>query len=824
MCRRRCILGLALLILFGVAPANLGASGSGDFDGNGYLDQSDYFIFAICFSLSGPSEYPGFQECVEVFDRDADGDVDLADYAGFSMSLGHLPMPLKDRLGRPITIDSTEPYSPNRTCGECHEHFVEAISNGEWFQQGRTDLDGNVDMRDDYEGDGRYWIKSAGRYGKWGQSFQFMLAAKENAHPSQIDQTAFAWVRDCSGCHSGGGPGEFDRDDQLFYNEATGAFGYEASGKTSEDVVLDGDYTVLNWSTGSLDPAPWDVTGVSEPDCLLCHRDRRPTVDGVDMVRAWRASTLAAGANLVDSQGKPVPAFAAASTAGQGWFAGASSAATNAGTKGKGQLPLADRAFLDEPHLDRSNVASEPTLQIDYSVGVADGSLVVNEKNEVLLTRDAVAQRTLDRACVDCHPLAVVAGEVWFDDRDIHYRKFNNLNDEDPNNDIPPDRSTVCTECHPTGLDHNAAKGNSFQLQYRNELDYVNFRTCRDCHLTHLPNGEPNPLKHPESIDVPGDTPIHQIGFAEGENGPMRVMSCQACHIPYALTPGLFFRDITIPGNLAWTSQYLSSDPLNPGDSDKTRWYPPLLWKTDTDGVRRLFPASVWINIYFGDWDQKGTPDDLSDDVIAPIYTWRVAQAVGTTALPIVTDDDGDGRLEIDRPEEIVVYLKALRQNDVHGEPVARNPVLVRGPRVWYFDPQTETGVNHYYHEDKGIPMTSYPYIWGMDHNVRPAEEAWGAGDEPEACNTCHRNDGKSPVFDRKVLVDPHGLDGKPEYTTVKEMVKVYPFHSRIILKDYLGEPLTLDSTRPYSGRQTCGGVRCHDIDLISNGLVFQEG
>ena len=70
-------------------------------------------------------------------------------------------------------------------------------------------------MHDDYFGDGRYWIKSAGRYGKWGQSFQFMLAAKDNTHASQIDQTTFAWIRDCSGCHSGGGQGEFDRDGQL---------------------------------------------------------------------------------------------------------------------------------------------------------------------------------------------------------------------------------------------------------------------------------------------------------------------------------------------------------------------------------------------------------------------------------------------------------------------------------------------------------------------------------------------------------------------------------------------------------------------------------
>lgn len=464
----------------------------------------------------------------------------------------------------------------------------------------------------------------AGRYGKWGQSFQFMLAAKDNTHASQIDQTTFAWVRDCSGCHSGGGPGEFDRDNQLLYNEATGEFGYELLGKEPEDVDLDGDYSVLDRATGAVSAAPWDQTGLSEADCLLCHRDNRPEVGGTDMVMGWRNNVLAAGTALVDDLGDPVPAFAAASTAGQGWFSTNTIAGVAATPQGDGSLSPADLAFIEGPGSDIGGAAATTTLQIDYQVGVDNGSLIVGENDEVFLTPGSVAQRTLDRACVNCHPLKVVAGEVWFDERDVMYAGFNNLRDDDPTNDIPPERSTACTECHPTALDHNAAKGNAFQLQYRNELDYENFRSCRECHLTVLANGDPNPLKHPKAPDVPGEDPIHLIGFAEGENGPMRVMSCQACHIPYALTAGLFFRDITVPGNLAWTSQYLSTDPLNPlAEDDNSRWYPPLLWKTDSDGEERLFPASVWINIYFGDWDQKGTPDVLSDDVIAPIYTWR---------------------------------------------------------------------------------------------------------------------------------------------------------------------------------------------------------
>ena len=46
--------------------------------------------------------------------------------------------------------------------------------------------------------------------------------------------------------------------------------------------------------------------------------------------------------------------------------------------------------------------------------------------------------------------------------------------------------------------------------------------------------------------------------------------------------------------------------------------------------------------------------------------------------------------------------------------------------------------------------------------------------------------------------------------------------HENIVLRDVLGTPLTVDSTAPYSPRQTCGA--CHDVDAIANGYHFQQG
>ncbi|MBU0717225.1 MAG: hypothetical protein KJ749_03175 [Planctomycetes bacterium] len=754
-----------------VAYGAMGAvwSGSADHSGNGYVGLEDYAALEDCLAASGPGVVLASMDCLGFFDSNDDCDVDLDDFATFQQAMGHLPMPLKDNLGEIITLNSTRPYSGRYTCGGCHN--AEVVTNGFLFQQGRTDTNGEFIMKDDYYDDGRWWTKSSGRYCKWGQTFKYLLAAKDNTSESEMEQTAFAWIRDCGSCHPGGGPGEFDRDGQPFYNEATGQFGYEVLGKTAEDVALDGDYSVLDYVTGAATLAPWDVTGLSGPDCLRCHRTERTVIDGVDMNFVWRKNTLATAEALVDDLGRPVPAFAAASTAGQGWFSRMEFATSSPGRQANGSYNAADAAFLEDREENVETGASSPTLQIDYAVGIANGSLLADQNGALFLSPASVTWPPKDQACWACHPYGTITGTVWFDDSNVMYRKFNNLGDDDPTNDIPPEESRACTVCHIGDLHHNFGRGNSFQIQYRNDLDWNTLRDCRSCHLTQLPNGEPNPGKHPDAPDVPGGAIIH---IAE----PFEVMACQSCHIPYSLAPAVLFRDITIPDAVGTTAQYYSADPLNPADPDKSRWYPALKWKKDVDGVERLFPVNIWIIIYWGDWHQNGTPDDLSDDIVSPIYTWRVNQVI-PEPLPIVTDDNGDGQLEINRPEEILAYIQALKGNDSHGQPVATNPVLVRGQRVWYEDPEAPEGVSYFEPEGTGIPMTWWPYLWGKDHNVRPKEEAWGYAPEfpPSAgCRDCHRPwTFVSPVFDRKILIDPYGPDGQPVYTTVREMTGMNP-------------------------------------------------
>ena len=68
-------------------PINEQGRSIGDLDGDCLATLSDFPFFAICLSLSGPRQPPGFQDCIEVFDFDGDGDVDLRDSAVFVRAL-----------------------------------------------------------------------------------------------------------------------------------------------------------------------------------------------------------------------------------------------------------------------------------------------------------------------------------------------------------------------------------------------------------------------------------------------------------------------------------------------------------------------------------------------------------------------------------------------------------------------------------------------------------------------------------------------------------------------------------------------------------------
>ena len=479
--------------------------------------------------------------------------------------------------------------------------------------------------------------------------------------------------------------------------------------------------------------AAWDVTGVSEPDCLSCHRKDRsvdvPTQK--DNNTSWRQVTLRGMTSLVDSGGASVPAYAAAATAGQGWW----STLTQAGSP-----PTAS------------------VLQIDYSEGVADGSLL-EVGGTLQFNGENLIETPVDFACWGCHafPDGKKRGRVWFDEtEDIHYGYFSNLNDADPTNDIPPEESQGCTACHPSEIDHDFDKGNSFAGSVRNSTDY-SVTTCRDCHLAS------SPLKHP---DAPEPTSaIHQ------EQKHLDTMSCTLCHSPFKTKAADLVVDNSVTGSGVGytTAEFLSSDPQDPTNPDKTSWYPALEWKTDKDGVDRLFPAKTLNTVWWGNWDDNGTPGNTTDDVIEPTILWRLRQLTAGNPIAGAADDNGDGKAELNTDAEILAAIAAIEAfNDSYGNPlVADKAILIRGGYAWYEDAGALASFELH---GSGIKAESW-VPFSIDHNIRSSTEALGAGGD---CGACHGGAG-TDVFDRSVLVDPWDPTAAPVYDTPRNLTGVSP-------------------------------------------------
>jgi hypothetical protein len=570
------------------------------------------------------------------------------------------------------------------------------------------------------------------------------LAGKSNESESEIDKTSFWWAGLCAMCHPGGGPTEFDRDGELYWDPSTSQFGYEKSGLTANDVRLDGDYSEINHMTGAHRDAPWDVTGVLEADCLFCHRsDRAVSADGTKNLNwIWRSATLRAKDGLKNTSDATVPAFASASAAGQGWGAVA--------TKDGVSPPLAE------------------TFDIDYSVGVTNGSLTQDAGNVLRVAAAAVVDQPRDYACWGCHLTADLKkrGRAWFDPaKDVHYAGFNNLRNMDAGDDVPALESNACTQCHPAGSDHNLAKGSSRLGSVRDDLDYENFQTCRDCHTA---GGYPGaPVR-------PSDT-YHMSAH-------VNVMSCEVCHIPYKTDAAVLAIDNATTGSTISynTDALLSNDPLNPGatrPADDHTWYPDfILWEDDDAGTERLKPVKMLQSAWWGDWVDNDPAGPGSEDVIKPIALWRVRGHTGGAPLVGVVDDNGDGKAEVNTLAEMLIYIQAFRTtNDTYGNVIAANPVLVKGGLVYHDSDQNNVVTSFSYENENVHAESNHPF--SVNHNVLTKDNAISS------CGGCHGAD--SPVFDRKVLVDPFntsaesspgaGDGAQPVYKTVSELTGVDP-------------------------------------------------
>ena len=355
----------------------------------------------------------------------------------FSQVPEHEKIIMKGFDGNPIAVDSKTPYSPKRTCGACHDY--DRITNGYHFQQGRTDRTGKIVISDTF--DPKYpWNLSSGMYGKHSPTSDdsIQLAKKISQQPSEIDKSSFYFIQNCGSCHPGGGFGEYDRKGNLYYNEGTKKFGYELSGEPPE---LDGDYTPVSDGDRNYG-SPWDKSGVSEADCLICH------LKGYQ----WKERGAALRGKL----------FKVGPTVGAGWAALKLSQEESGNPKvDEVTIDYTKKEVADFENLHLQIVRKPPDENCWTCHAISDG-----KKRGLQWSPETDVHKSRGLSCISCHPA----------DREHNFAKGNTLH-ETVRDDLD-NTMFSCEDCHYRRKDKKAPS-------YRHPFSPRHMKriACETCHI-----------------------------------------------------------------------------------------------------------------------------------------------------------------------------------------------------------------------------------------------------------------------------------------------------------------------------------------------------
>jgi hypothetical protein len=341
-----------------------------------------------------------------------------------------------------------------------------------------------------------------------------------------------------------------------------------------------------------------------------------------------------------------------------------------------------------------------------------------------------------------------------------------------PRTDVHLAAGLRCVDCHAAGSraadpriarreEHQFGKGDDPSGWVRNDLDDT-VRSCESCHLDGWNNA---PRATHEWLP-----PLHLDRIA-----------CQTCHIPTRAVRSALVQAsdvynaaprISPPPKHIWTFY----------DQEMTFWnhYGELNLFTRADQPThvtrptlfryrgKIYPGNRVHSTWVG-YEETGRPglNQLLMKDFFQMWTRHRADPTGEfPELAAITDDNGDGTLEVNRPEEIDALLTAVRAYlESAGFPLeGRRLVWVSDSRAYYASTEWRD-LPHEEHE-----ATAYASVYKFSHDVAPARAALGAG----GCTDCHRAD--SPFFRGAVLAHPFdGSDGRPRWIPNHELLDISP-------------------------------------------------
>ncbi len=362
--------------------------------------------------------------------------------------------------------------------------------------------------------------------------------------------------------------------------------------------------------------------------------------------------------------------------------------------------------------------------------GVVTGKVAAGEKPQVTYNHALfdergnvivhIAPAPRNETCLHCHakPDWKKRGASFSAHTDVHLAK-----------------GLKCVDCHTSGSRasdprirgkeaHQIGKGDDPSGWVRNDLDNT-VRSCESCHAEGT-LGAPI-AKH---AWLP---PLH-----------LEKIACATCHIPRRYTKAALVQASDVfngapriqpPPKRIWTfydqdmafwNHYGELDLFTAQDKPVNEFYPSLArYKGKIFPVDRVH--SAWVG-----YEEPGQPG-LHQLFMRDFYGMWLAHRNDPARYPQlaeIRDDNGDGMIEVNRPEEIDALLSATAAHlEATGFPLAgRTLVYVANERKYIAGNRFQT-LSKEPHE-----ASPYASVYKYSHNVLPARAALGA----KGCTDCH--------------------------------------------------------------------------------------
>jgi hypothetical protein len=325
--------------------------------------------------------------------------------------------------------------------------------------------------------------------------------------------------------------------------------------------------------------------------------------------------------------------------------------------------------------------------------------------------------------------------------------------------DVHMAKGLTCVDCHTSGSRasdpkirgkevHQFGKGDDPSGWVRNDLDNT-VRTCESCH-TDGTMGAPI-AKHSW---LP---PLH-----------LDKIACATCHIPRRYTKSALVQAsdvfnpaprITPPPKHIWTfydqemnfwNHYGELELFTVKDQPVNEFRPSLIRYKG-----KIYPANRVHSTWVG-YEEEGKPG-LNQLYMKDFYSMWLQHRNDPSKyaqLAVIKDDNGDGTLEVNRPEEIDALLQATSAflKNTSFPMQGKRLVYVSDSRKYY------SGSDSRELPRQDFEATAYASVYKYSHNVLPARSALGIG----GCTDCHSN--RARFFTAAVLDHPFSDGGKPTW------------------------------------------------------------